>query len=90
MDQTPLPFTFNGGEGYDVTGAITVWHRGAASGLDKRQCTVQLTVFTDGVPRVKPLLIFRGKGLGIPQAETRVYDHRAVVKFQVNVWCDEE
>ena len=65
VDQTPLPFMFSGGEGYDVTGTTTVWHRGAASGLDKRQCTVQLTIFADGVPRVKPLLIFRGKGLRI-------------------------
>ena len=32
------------------------------SGLDKRQCTVQLTVFADGEPRVKPLLIFKGLG----------------------------
>ena len=90
VDQTPLPFTFSGGEGYDVTGAKTVRHRGAASGLDKRQCTVQLTIFADGVPRVKPLLIFRGKGLRIPQSETTAYDHRVVVRFQVNAWCDEE
>ncbi len=92
VDQTPLPFTFNvGGGGYERTGAKTVWHhRGAVSGLDKRQCTVQLTIFADGEPRVKPLLIFRGKGLRIPQAETRAYDHRVVVRFQVNAWCDEQ
>ena len=40
VDQTPLPFTFNSGQGYNKTGDKTVWHRGAASGLDKRQCTV--------------------------------------------------
>lgn len=68
VDQTPLPFTFNKGQGYD---AKTVWHHGAQSGLDKRQCTVQLTIFADGEPRVKPLLIFRGKGLGISQTEKR-------------------
>ena len=43
-------------------GECSVWVRGGASGLDKRQCTVQLTLFGDGEPRVKPLLIFRGKG----------------------------
>ena len=90
VDQTPLPFCFSKGEGYDMTGAKTVWHRGGASGLEKRQCTAQLTIFADGEPRVKPLLIFRGKGLRIPQAETRAYDHRVVVKFQPNAWCDEE
>ncbi len=71
VDQTPLPFTFNGGEGYDMTGATTVWHHGAGSRLDKRQCTAQLTIFADGEPRVKQLLIFRGKGLRIPQEGIR-------------------
>ena len=65
FNQTPLPFTFNSGQSYNKTGEKTVWHRGAASGLDKRQCTVQLTIFTDGEARVPPLLIFRGKGLRI-------------------------
>ena len=65
MDQTPLPFCFTDGTTYDQTGAQTVWVRGAASGLDKRQCTVQLTIFADGVARVKPLIIFRGKGARI-------------------------
>ena len=62
MDQTPLPFTFSDGETYADTGEKSVWVRGGASGLEKRQCTAQLTTFADGVPRVKPLLIFRGKG----------------------------
>ena len=63
VDQTPLPFTFNGGQGYSKTTEKTVWHRCAASGLDKWQCTAQLTIFAEGVARVPPLLIFRGKGL---------------------------
>ena len=58
MDQTPLPFSFTNGGTY----ADTVWVHGGASGLEKRQCTAQITVFADGEPRVKPLLIFRGKG----------------------------
>ena len=47
MDQTPLQFILNGGKGYETQGAKTVWHRGGASGLDKRQCTAQLTIFAD-------------------------------------------
>ena len=62
MDQTPLPFSFAGDDTYSEKGAKTVWVRGGASGMEKRQCTVQLTIFADGVPRVKPLLIFCGKG----------------------------
>ena len=62
MDQTLLPFCFTDGSTYADTGNRTIWVRGGQSGLDKRQCTVQLTLFADGEPRVKPLLIFRGKG----------------------------
>ena len=87
MDQTPLPFTFNKGKGYDNTGTSIVWHCGAASGLEKRQCTVQLTVFADG-GCLKPLLIFRGKGLRITAKEKKEYDSRVVVRFQENAWCD--
>ena len=50
MDQTPLPFVLNDGKTYDDTGATEIWCASAASGLDKRQCTVQLTAFADGVP----------------------------------------
>ena len=82
VDQTPLPFTFNKGQGYDQKGAKTVWRCGAQPGLDKRQFTVQLTIFADGEPRIKPLLIFRGKGLRISQAERKEHDRRVVVKFQ--------
>ena len=85
VDRTPFPFTFIGGEGYDVTVTSTVRYRGGASGLEKQQCTVQLTIFADEVPRVKLLLIFQGKGPRIPQA----YDSQVVVKFQENAWCDD-
>ena len=90
VDQTPLPFTFNSEQGYNKMGEKTVWHRGAAFGLDKRQCTVQLTIFTDGEARIPPLLIFRGKGLRISQAEKTKYDRRVRVQFQENTWCDED
>ena len=56
VDQTPLPFCFAD------TGDKTVWVRGGGSGLEKRPCTAQITLFADGKARVKPLLIFRGKG----------------------------
>ena len=28
--------------------------------MEKRQCMMQLTVFADGKPRVKPMIIFKG------------------------------
>ena len=45
MDQTPLPFVLDDGKTYDKTGVDEVWCASGASGLDKRQCTVQLTIY---------------------------------------------
>ena len=89
MDQTPLPFTFCDGPTYADTGKRSVWVRGGASGLEKRQCTAQLTIFADGEPRVKPLLIFRGTSKRIALAEKVRYDRRVSVVFQPKAWCDE-
>ena len=81
MDQTPLPFSFCEGPTYADTGEKTVWVRGGASGMEKRQCTVQLTIFADGEPRVKPLIIFKGKGLRIPLRE-KVKTRFSIVKLK--------
>lgn len=47
---------------YTDTGDKTVWIRGCGSGLEKRQFTAHITLFADRKARVKPLLMFRGKG----------------------------
>ena len=60
-----------------------------SSGLDKRQCTVQLTIFADGVPRVRPLVIFRGKGLRVTRNEQKAWERRVQVAFQPKTSCDE-
>ena len=62
VDQTPLPFSFASGETYADTGDKTIWVKGGASGLEKRQCTVQITLFADGKTQVKAMVIFCGKG----------------------------
>lgn len=90
MDQTPLPFILDDGKTFAVTGEKDVWCVTGASGLDKRQCTVQLTVFGDGVPRVKPAVIFRGKGVRIRLEERKAWDKRVNVYFQPSAWCDEK
>ena len=51
---------------------------------------MQLTIFAEGEPRIKPSLIFKGTGQRIPDREKRQYDPRVVVKFQENAWCNEE
>ena len=69
MDQTPLPFVFDDGKTYADKGSSEVWCVSGSSGLDKRQCSVQLTIFADGVSRVRPLVIFPGNGLRITRKE---------------------
>ena len=59
MDQTPLPFVLEDGKTYDKEGVKEVWTQSGQSSLDKRRATVQLKVFD----RVRPTVIFRGKGL---------------------------
>ena len=88
MDQTPLPFVMDDGKTYADKGISEVWcvH---GSGLDKRLCSVQLTIFEDGKPRVKPLVIFRGKGLTIKSKEQDSKDRPVQVLFKENALCDE-
>ena len=89
MDQTPLPFVLDDSRTYDTVGAKEMLVRSGQSGLDKRQCTVHLTVFGDGVCRLRPTLIFRGKGLRISKEEKSNWDKRVKVFFQEKAWCDQ-
>ena len=48
-----------------------------------------MTIFADGVARVRPLVIFRGKSLRITRKEQEAWDLRLQVAFQPKAWCDE-
>ena len=61
MDQSPLPFEHLKGRTYEKKGNKTVRLKGGKSSWDKRQCTLQIAVFADGIMRCKPLLMFKGK-----------------------------
>ena len=89
MDQTPLPFVLDDGKTYSDKGSSEVWCVSGSSGLDKRQCSMQLTIFADGVPLVRPLVMFRGKSLRITRKEQETWDRRVQVAFQPKAWCDE-
>ena len=58
MDQIPLPFVLDDGKTYEIKVVKEVWAQSEQSGLDKQQATVQLTVFADGVDRVRSTVIF--------------------------------
>jgi len=86
MEQTPLEFEFLTGGTYETTGASTVQVPSQASGLEKRQAA---TIFGDGVSRVKPLIVLRGKGTKLLKTEKSLWDKRVVVGFQDNACHDE-
>ena len=88
MDQTPLPFVMDDNITYIKTCADEVWIASDQSGLKKRQCTVRLTIFTDG-NALPSYLIFCGKGLRINPAEKKQWDRRVKVTLPPKAWCDE-
>ena len=85
----PAPFVMEDNKTYNKTGAKEVWVSSGKSELNKRQCTVQFTIFADG-STLPPLIIFRGQGLRINPAEKKAWDRWVNVLFQRNAWCDEE
>ena len=90
MDQTPLPFVMDDGKTYNQTGLKKIWCTSGSSGLEKWQCTVQLTIFADRVSHIRPLVIFGGKGLQIRDEEKQKWDQWVKLLFQKNAWCDEK
>jgi len=61
MDQIPLEFEFLTGATYETIGTTTVQVRS--------QATIQAMIFADGVSRIKPLIVFRGKGTKLLKTE---------------------
>ena len=91
MDQSPMPFEYLKGRTYAKKGDRTVRLKEGKSGHDKRQFTLQITVFADGVTRCKPLLIFKGKpgkGDSRRRAEKLKYHPGVVVIFNEKAWAN--
>ena len=88
MDQTPLPLELDDKKTYEKRDAEEVWSATGQSGLEKRQCTVQLTIFADG-STLPPLIISRGKGLRIKAVENQQWNKRVKIVFQSKAWCGE-
>ena len=65
MDQTLIFFVMDNKKTYADKRGSEVWCATHGSGFDKTQCSLQLKFFPDGKPRVKPPVIFGGKGLRI-------------------------
>ena len=90
VDETPLPWEYLIGRTYDIQGAKTVWSKSAESGSEKRQCTLFLCIFADGIPRVPPILIFTAtSGARIRERESHQWDKRVHVEFSPTGWMNE-
>ena len=69
--QTPPPLILDDSTMYEHKGSKDVFCKSGASGLQKRQVTAKITLFADCIPRFKPLIIFKGKGLRISAEERK-------------------
>lgn len=69
IDEVPLQFEFLDARTYNITGNSTVWVKESRSGWDKRQATLMLCIFADGILRIKPLITYKSdsKNAGRPQ-----------------------
>jgi len=90
MDQTPLPFEYLNGRMYNQQGEKKIWVQAShQSGWEKRQATIQLTIFADGIPSVKPLILFCRQVVSVTAlAERQQYDPQVVVKFNPKAYAN--
>ena len=87
VDQVPLPFVLDQDKTYADKGSKQVWVSQPASGLEKRQATLQLCIRASGEQTIKPAIVFRRKG-NITLDELAKYDKRLDVYFQDKGWMD--
>ena len=78
----PIPFEYIDKKTYNMRDAKTVTAKTDRSSWDKRQATLILYIFADGIPRIRPKLIFHRKatdeGGKIEERESHLY-HKGVI-----------
>ena len=92
VDQSPLPFVVNSKKTYEFVEKgdkyHNTWISQPGSGLDKRQCTMQVMFRPEG-NQPKLGIIFRGKGR-VTMDEKLAWHPSVDVFFQKNAWLDSE
>jgi len=89
LDETPIPFEYLEGKTYDIKGEKTIWAKLSQNGWDKRQASLVLCVFADGIPRVPPMIIFRGKGERLGR-EREEYHPGVEVEFNDKAYMNDQ
>jgi hypothetical protein len=90
-DQSPVEFAQPGKRTLNIKGTpCWMWQPG--SGIDKRFITLQLCIRPFGLQIIKPILIFRGMGVGISEAEREEFEKLTNIRcyFQTKAWADGE
>ncbi|RFU36305.1 hypothetical protein B7463_g152, partial [Scytalidium lignicola] len=93
MDETSILFEHLDGYSYDMVGARTVSGRTDRSGWNKRQATLILYIYVDGIQRIKPKLIFHGIAGASGQIynkEKHLYHPGVTVEFNSTAYNNEE
>lgn len=90
-----MPCEYLSGRTNAMKGDKTVWAKATKSGWDKRQTTIMLTAFADGVPGIPALIIYHGTEDLVMQEtyyseERKHYDPRVVVWFNKKGYAKEE
>ena len=67
---------------YDTKSSEEGWFSSGKSVLVKKQGTIQLVVFADGISRVRLAITFRGEGKHIKASENGSWDKKVQVYFQ--------
>ena len=87
--QIPLPFINAPHVTWTHKGDRRVHVRQPGGGaLEKRQCTLWPHIVMDGEQFIKPVLIFRGKGMRISAVEKAAWNPGVYHVFQENAWAD--
>jgi hypothetical protein len=91
LDEVGLAYEEVSGTTLADTGATTVSRFVIKSGWDKRQMTVVLASFADGLPRIKPLIIYHGAENGrLRETEGDLFPNGVVVKYNKTAWNNEK
>jgi len=89
LDETPIPYEYLEGKTYDVKGEKTIGAKQSQNGWDKRQASLVLCVFADGVPRVSPMIIFHEKGERL-RREREHYHPGVEVEFNDKAYMNDQ
>ena len=93
VDQSPLPFAISTKRTYEMVKKGDRYHRvwitQPGSGLEKRQCTLQICFRSVG-KQPKLGIIFHRKGKGLTKEEREAWHKDVDVFFLGNTWADTE